>query len=363
MPSLLVVLEAGDRLPSGTVRGLLYRDLLFQNGFTPKFVTRQPVALLNWFDRLPPSVTRLRAVASLKNRLVGRQTRINETKILKQAKRADIVYLVKVEPSAFVCNLSRHCTARIIFDFVDAVWLQDWQQTEFHEVLKNVDAVTTDNEITADYARRFNGNCIVVPDSPQVEKFDEKRACLRNKPTDLITIGWIGSPGTAYNLYVVWEALEVIFEKYPQIHLRLVGTGRNMDLLPKFERVRFSCRMFYDQAGMVEEVLGMHIGIFPLQNVERCRGRGVLKATVYMSGETAVVASPVGESTTLIRHCENGMLAGSTGEWIGCLEKLITDRDFRQKLAQKGLDTIRNNFLIEHSFDKLKSVLLPEDQA
>jgi hypothetical protein len=93
------------------------------------------------------------------------------------------------------------------------------------------------------------------------------------------------------------------------VTVRLVGTGDDPALRPPFERVRYSAVPYYDQSTMIDEVLGMDIGLFPLQDVERSRVRGVLKAAIYMCGEAAVVASPVGQTPEVISNGVNGVLA------------------------------------------------------
>ena len=358
MTRILVVLEAGSRSPSGVVRALVYRELLESNGFSPEFIVRQPVRLMDGINSLP-SILRLFVNRPwLKNRLIRWRTAASERRILKQARQADVVYLAKVLSFPLVRKLCSETKARVVYDFGDALWLWGENQDEFHDVLENVDAVTTDNDVTADYVRRYNPNCTVIPDAPVLDAFDKKRAELSNKQNDRITIGWIGSPGTTYNLYLIWDALEDLFARHPELHLRLVGTGNNMGFVPPFEKVRYSYRPSYSQAEMVEEVFGMDIGLFPLQNVERSRTRGVFKATNYMSGEAVVVASPVGQCADFIKDGVNGMLAGSTQEWIDKLEMLISDAELRRRLAQNGLETVRSNFRLDQSFAKLKEVLL-----
>jgi glycosyltransferase involved in cell wall biosynthesis len=128
--------------------------------------------------------------------------------------------------------------------------------------------------------------------------------------------------------------------------------------VPEFEHVKFSCVPFYDQAKMVEEVFGMHVGLFPLQDVERCRMRGVFKATNYMSGEAAVVVSPVGQCPEFIEDGVNGMLAATKEEWIEKLEQLIYDAPLRRRLVENGLACVRENFRVDQSFAKLKEVLV-----
>ena len=104
---------------------------------------------------------------------------------------------------------------------------------------------------------------------------------------------------------------------------------------------------------MVREVLGMDIGLFPLFDIEDSRVRGILKATVYMSGEAAVVATPVGQNATLINPRENGLLATSSDEWIASLSALIADPQLRRQLAANGLQTVRGAFTGRDCFDQL----------
>lgn len=354
MKKLLVVLEAGDSLPSGVIRGLAYEQLFAQHGFDATFVSRRPARLFET-DKFP--LRQLFHFPPLRNRLMGRAVAFNENRIRRLAREADVVYLNKVSSPGLLQDLLKSKHARIVYDFGDAIWLQEWSASELNEVLRQVDAVTTDNEVTASYVRQVNPNCIVVPDAPALQAFDQRRAELNQKPNYAIVLGWLGSPTTAYNLYVIWEALEEVFKRHEHLHLRLVGTGRDLRLLPEFEKVKFSCVPFYDQTRMVEEVFGMHIGLFPLQDVERCRMRGVFKATNYMSGEAAVIASPVGQCAEFIADGVNGLLATTKAEWIEKLERLILDRELRQRLAESGLATVRANFGVEQSFAKLKQVL------
>jgi glycosyltransferase involved in cell wall biosynthesis len=345
------------------VRALVYRDLFAAHGFSAEFVVRQPIQLMDWIKNLPYVLRAFVSRPWLKNRLVRWRTKVSEGRILKLASEVDIVYMSKVLSYPFIQALCSKTNARVVYDFGDAVWLENESQDEFNAVLRSVDAITTDNEVTADYVRRYNPDCTVIPDAPVLEAFDERRADLANKQNDHITLGWIGSPGTAYNLYLIWDALEELFARHPGLHLRLVGTGHNLQLLPPFEKVRFSHRPFYNQAELVEEVFSMDVGLFPLQNVERCRARGVFKATNYMCGEAVVVASPVGQCAEFIDDGVNGMLAGSTQEWIEKLEIVIKDAELRRRLTQNGLDSVRANFRLDQSFAKLKQVLLANKKS
>jgi glycosyltransferase involved in cell wall biosynthesis len=355
---LLVVLEAGDRWPSGVVRGTVYRELFAKHGFDATFMTRQPLELMDWLDGPHSAPMRVLLHYRVRKKLLSRATAASEKEILKRAQNADIVYTSKILSYPLVQALCKQTNAHVVYDFGDALWLAGENSDEFNDVLRSVDAVTTDNERTAEYVRTFNPHCTIIPDTPQIEQFDKRRAELSKKLDDPIVLGWIGTPGTAYNLYLIWEVLEELFKRHPNLHLRIVGAGWDERLIPPFEKVRYSTLPTYNQDQMIEEVFKMHIGLFPLQNIEKSRVRGVLKALIYMSGEASVITSPVGQCLGVIEDGKNGLLAGSSQEWIDKLEMLIEDKALRAHLAKNGLETVRSEFSLEKSFAMLKEVLL-----
>ncbi len=355
---ILMVLEAGDFYPSGFIRGYIYRDWLQRAGIDAQFVSRLP----KWFLRASASpplflrrLLRLPFVPKVFAKLGAWSTRRSEAAIVSAATSVQTVYMSKVANLALVKRLREASRARLVLDFGDAIWLPRWRHEGLTELLQTVDAVTTDNELTATYIRCFNPNCTVIPDCPQVEWFDRRRSAAPGRAGAPVTLGWIGTPGTAYNLYAIWEALERVFDKHPDIQLRIVGAGP--DFLPPFEKVRYSSVASYTQAQMIDEALRMDIGLFPLQDVEACRVRGVLKATVYMSAGAAAICSRVGQCNDLITDGVNGMLAGSTAEWIEKLDHLILRADARRRIADAGLEHVRKHFTVDQSFALLRPVL------
>ncbi|MDP2866934.1 MAG: glycosyltransferase family 4 protein [Elusimicrobiota bacterium] len=344
---LLVIMEMGLKYPSGFLRAWAFRDHFVKAGWTARFVSHHFTGPLLW--HIKP--------------LYRLYTYLNELRLVRLAGSCDVVYMCKVQSPRLIGLLRRRTKARLVLDFGDAVWMPRYENPEFSGLLPMLDAVTTDNELTAAYVRRFNANCTVVPDSPQIELFDEARGKARKNTDGTVTLGWVGSQSTAYNLFLIWEALERLSAKHPDLHLRLVGTGKDMRLIPPFEKVRYSCVEKYTQEEMISEVLKMDIGLFPLQDVEASRVRGVLKASVYMSGEAAVVSSPVGQCADFIKDGENGMLAGSGEEWERKLDQLIMDKQLRQKLAKGGLETVRGKLTLDRAFETLRPVLEGESHV
>lgn len=363
-PRILCVLQAGDAYPAGVVRALNYRDHFRRAGAEVEFINVFPPRLVRLTDSPPrllrpiaPPVT-LRAFALLK-RGAGA---INTERLLRIAKDYDTIYLSTIWSSKMLRRLRQATKARLVYDFGDALWASNSPVDDFAEILRTVDAVTTDNEHTAAFARKHQPNTTVIPDSPQVEVFDRHReaahAARAGKTT--VTLGWIGSASTTFGLYVIWEALERLFRKHDHLHLRLVGASEDRRLLPPFDAVRHSILPSYSQDDMAREVLGMDIGLFPLHDVEISQARGVLKACVYMAGEAAVIASPVGRTIELIRDGVNGLLPRTPDEWLAQLDRLVTDAELRARLTRAGLETVRASFTTERSFALLYPLLVPD---
>ena len=337
---LLVVLEMGFQWPSGFLRAGIFREHFARAGYSARFVNHNFTGPLLW--RIKP--------------LFNLYRYLSELRIVYLARSCDAVYLCKVRSIRLVAMLRRHTKARLVLDSVDA-GMPQFATEELNSVLAAVDAVTTDNELTAGYIRRFNKNCTVVQDSPQLEVFDRMRAEIRKDVSGPVILGWVGSSSGLYNLFLIWETLERLFARHENLHLRLLGVGKDRRLLPPFEKVRYSFLETYDQEEMVREVLKMDIGLYPLPDIKASYYRGIMKACLYMSGEAAAVCSPVGECADFIKDGVNGMLAGTPQEWESKLEALIKDRALRLSLAKGGLETVRAGFTLDRAFSMLRPVL------
>ncbi|MEW6323940.1 MAG: glycosyltransferase [Nitrospirota bacterium] len=356
---MLIVLDCGIESPSAMVRGVQYDELFKRHAeWHADYVSRRSLfmsRLLRPGHR--PSVDF--AVLTLRRsleRLNERMIRSGEDRIVEQAAAYDIVYELKVPSMPLHERLCALRGPRVVMDLSDGLWLPfhrraGWEPLD--EMLKSAGGVICENEYGAKYARQRNAHVFVVPDPPQVEEFDAARGRISRDPARVV-LGWIGSPATVSALYKIWEPLEALFARHAALHLRIVGASPSD--LPRFERVRWSCRPVYDQQAMVEEVLAMDIGLFPLFQNDESLARGTLKAMVYMSGGAAAVCQDLGENQRLIADGVNGALAETDQEWFDKLDRLITCPEERRTIAQNGLATIHERFTRQKCFEQLVGV-------
>ena len=260
---LLVVVKGSQTIPSVAVRGLIYREMFAARGVEVDYFNLNSESLIGRLERPEERRYLPNSGLVLLNSLVRA---INERRLAWIAPRYDVVYLLKCGSADICSRLRRSATPRIVCDLNDAQWLpfrrRDGQEEQLQALLRSADCVTCDNRYTAAYARRFNECVRIVPDPSQVEMFDQVRGSIA-KPADRVTLGWIGSPETARNLYAIWEVLEELFSRHANLELRLVGVGHDRRLWPPFERVRYSIVPRYSRQEMIREVLRMHVGLFP----------------------------------------------------------------------------------------------------
>jgi glycosyltransferase involved in cell wall biosynthesis len=284
----------------------------------------------------------------------ARWERRREAEIVERAQSVDLVSIIKSPGERLYRRLHGLSRTRVVIDINDGVWLPFYAwRGDLETTIAGVSGVICENEYIAGYARQFNRRVWIVPDAPQVERFDCLRDHVRRDP-DRVILGWIGGSENVTSLFRILEPLEALAADFPQMHLRIVGADASQ--VPRFERVRWSCRPSYTQDDMVREVLSFDIGLFPLFHNEDARARGTLKIMVYMSGEAATVCENYGENPKLVADGINGMLASSHDEWYEKLAYLITHPDFRAKIARRGLQTIRERFTGERVFEQLLAV-------
>jgi glycosyltransferase involved in cell wall biosynthesis len=362
---ILIITAAGTAWPSGWVRALIYRDFFATHGVQVDYIAHQSPWLCKLLGRKGIKFNLLLnaglGVLIYKTSLLI--TKIRERIIIRKVRKTvyDVIYLQKAGSYELATRLKSIHNGRIVFDLNDAMWLpsnSNYGNGKVHSIISIADAVTCDNPVSLKLANTLCKEVYLVPDPAQIELFDKRRK-YRKKKNGNIIIGWIGSPGTLFNIFSVWEALEIVFSRHDSLELRLVGTGYNQQLLPRFEKVKFTCLPYYSQKEMIEEILNMDIGLFPLFEVEDSLSRGVLKGTLYMAGGVAVVASPLGQVCEIIQDGVNGMLANSKQEWVDKLEQLITNNELRGKISEAGLNTVRGSFNLEKTFhDLLKALKL-----
>ena len=351
---VLVVYES-LATPTTTVRALQFKECFQADAeLQATFIGRTSERFAALLERWPWRPSLRRPALWAESKVIRRR----EDRIVEMAKTHDHVLLVTVPSWSLHQRLVELPNTKVITDLIDAVWLPAFQKQgwkHIHQMLATSDTVICENQYTARYASDHNARICIVPDAPQLEQFDRLREHVFPDP-DRVTVGWIGGKYTADALYQVFEPLENVFEEHQRAELLLVGA--DPDRLPRFEKVRVRVVPSYDQVAMVNLALMMDIGIFPMFNVDESLYRGTLKTRIYMSAGLAVIGQRLGENETMIQDGVDGLLAGDNQQWVDALQRLISDVEFRQKLAAAGLAKMRADYTRERCYQRLRDAIL-----
>jgi len=291
-------------------------------------------------------------------------------KDLQRAKHFDAVFIQReallIGSSFFEKHLSKR--SNVIFDFDDSIWLLDTSpENKKFEFLKNPDktknniknahAVIAGNAYLANYAKQYNKNTVIIPTTIDTN-FHKPKPELRNKVFDFgqtdkkIVIGWSGSISTIKHFEMAIPILKILQKKYPnRIAIHVIGQESYFN--PEIDVISKS----WSAQTEVDDINQFDIGIMTIPNDEWAKGKCGLKGLSYMACGVATVMSPVGVNNDIIQHGVNGYLASNEQEWIDCLSLLIESSELRQRIGNKGRETVIQHYSVEANKEKYLTVL------
>ena len=246
----------------------------------------------------------------------------------------------------------------LIFDFDDAIWIEDVSVSQHPRLAallksprKTIDLLRMATETIAGsnylaaYAYGFTERVTVSPTvvsrttwSPLPGRLDGTFASTSGLPV----VGWVGTHGTAGFLDVALPALRVLAEQGERFRLRLVGASREVSIPGvEVENVPWS------EASEIHDFQRIDVGIAPMPDTPWTRGKCGFKQVQYMTVGVPYVSSPVGGASEIVRHGENGLLAGSILEWRDGVRALLRDADLRARLARAGRADVESRWCTE----------------
>ena len=184
---------------------------------------------------------------------------------------------------------------------------------------------------------------------PTVVDIDRYAAVLPRKATPL-TVGWVGSPGTAGYLSLIKPVLAEVIEG-GRARLVLVG-ARDLPL----DGVAADVRP-WSEATEAADIREFDVGIMPLPDEPWERGKCGYKLIQYMACALPVIASPVGVNRQIVVDGVNGFLAGTDDEWRTAFRKLAADPDLRMRLGRAGRAQVEAQFSTRVTAPRLAGIL------
>lgn len=346
----VLLLSKYDRLgASSRLRSYQYLSFLQQHGVT---VEAAPL-----FDDTYVQGLYVRAVPRWRV-LVGYLKRLC---LLFRSRSYDVLWVEKEAlpwlPAFFELPLLSRGTP-IVVDYDDAVFHRyDIHRSglvrfvlgqKIDRIMASSDVVIAGSEYLLDRARRAGARRIEK--IPTVVDLIRYSSCSERHSPGEVTIGWIGTPGTAPYLLPLIPVFKALRET---CRVRVLAIGANNR--PEFDSVIETVP--WSEATEVALLSEVDIGVMPLPDLPFERGKCGYKLVQYMASGKPVVASPVGENSLIVRSGVNGFLPNNGAEWLRHLSDLCQSKELRKRMGAAGREIVEKEYSLSVTAPRLLKIL------
>ena len=270
---------------------------------------------------------------------------------------ADVIVLQKpFQPPWFVDALAR-INPRIVVDVDDAVWepVDRGDAARAFELGRRLDhagsravAVTTGSRYLAECLRDRGLARVphVLPSSVELDRFP----LHEHRDVRPAVVGWIGSPENLSDLAACRAPLVRLVASRTAV-LRVMSSRP-----PTFEDLPAQF-VPWSAAEGPGRVATFDIGIMPLCDTPRSRGRCGFKAIEYMAAGVPVVTSPLAGPSEVVEHGVTGFHAENDAAWERYLGLLADAAALRQRMGSAGRFAASERYSVKANASRLAGIL------
>lgn len=259
---------------------------------------------------------------------------------------SDVLVLQKASLPKALLSAVRRQVGAIVCDYDDASWIpplpHSAQKTATYEVVRArvahavrlADRVVVGSTFLArwieeDFAPR--SAAVTIPTGIDLSKYVVKQ----HSGGERLRVGWIGSPSNHADLLTFWSAVSSL--RAESLSLVVISaTPERLPITPD-EFILWSER---SEGTALQKV---DIGIMPLRDEPRSRGRCGFKALQYMASGLPVVASAVGGASEPIEDGITGALVRSSAGWIPAIN-LFRNPSVRNEAGTAGRNRVERDY-------------------
>jgi glycosyltransferase involved in cell wall biosynthesis len=194
--------------------------------------------------------------------------------------------------------------------------------------------VVVGNSYLADYSRRISRRVTIIPSSIDTTLY---QPAAKNGGNGRAVVGWTGTSTSQTYLEMfapVWRELVARWD----FEFRIIS-----DREPQLSGVPHVWRR-WSALTETKDLRDLDVGIMPMPDDSWSRGKCALKALQYMAMGIPAVCSDVGMNREVIRHGENGFLAGTPEEWLKYVGILIDDPVVCERLGREARKTVEERY-------------------
>lgn len=280
-----------------------------------------------------------------------------------QAGRYDIIFVQRealMTGSVLFEKQFARSKAKMVFDFDDAIWLEDTSEAnqsfrwlkrpaKTAEIIAMADHVIAGNSYLARYAQQYNIHVTIVPTVVDTTRYSDTGTAYR--PDKPVVIGWMGSHSTMKHFRLLLPVLKKLKEKYQeQIMIKVVTDKSSNAIEPWIVQEPWSSER------ELELLRSFDIGVMPLPDDEWSKGKCGFKAIQYMAMKIPAVVAAVGVNTSIITQGVNGFIAAHDEEWEKYLSILIDHNGTRQAIGLAARKTVEQHYSVQSQLPILEAL-------
>ncbi len=246
----------------------------------------------------------------------------------------------------------------LVMDLDDAIWerpafvespfirFMDFDWTA--KMAKRCRHAVAGNEVIKAYVEQAGCPATIIPTCIDMDLHRQKEYV--KEPGRPVVLGWTGLSDNLGYLNRIAPVIRLLAEKYP-LEL-MISTAKPY----QYPGISIRNRLWT----MSEEIAYLSeadIGLMPLEDTPRARGKCAFKALQYMGVGTPVVLSPVGMNREVIEDGVNGFLADTEEEWRDRLERLISSPALRERMGFAARRRVSAYYSIAAYYPVFKAVM------
>lgn len=255
---------------------------------------------------------------------------------------------IPLGPPIFEFIIAKLFRKKIIYDFDDAIWLQNTSdqnsmigKLKYHRkvglICKWSWKVSCGNEFLAQFAKNFNDNIVVNPTTIDTSYHKSTKETQSNQT---VTIGWTGTHSTIKYLDPILPILQHLNEEF-DINIMIIANQKPTWDFDAYEFIKWDKEREIEQLDMID------IGIMPLNETIWEKGKCGFKALQYMALGKPTVASNVGANEDILDHEKTGFLCANIEDWQKYLAQLITSTSLRTSLGGNGRKKVLESYSVQ----------------
>ena len=274
--------------------------------------------------------------------------------LLYRAHKTDIVFMQRPmssdkSKSTFFENLLVRCNSNLIFDFDDALFVQN--ENKIKSLISLSKICICGNNYLADFSKEYNQNTYIIPTPIDSDKFTSTKKTIKK---ETITIGWTGTSGN-YDFFTeqLIEDIQSVLQEYSNVNFLFI-----CDKKPT-KRFNFSYDFIkWNERTEVDDLRKIDIGLMPLIDSPWTKGKCGFKLIQYGTISIPSLASNVGVNQDVILNGETGYIIDKENtQWREKLIYLINHPEVRERMGLQARQHIEDEYSVRHNYPKLKAVL------